>query len=47
VVGTAAAVVRLLRWLHGRERPVLVREDLRPGETLMIAHLPEGAMMER
>ena len=39
-VGTVALGVRLLRKLS-RPEPVVVCEPLRPGETLVIAHLPE------
>jgi hypothetical protein len=40
-VGVAAVGIRLLRWLTRRPAPTVVSEVLRPGETLVISHLPE------
>ena len=41
-VGVAALGVRFLRRML-RSEPIVVREELRPGETLVIAHLaPPG-----
>ena len=39
-VGVAAAGVRVLRRLL-RPQPIVVREELRPGETVVIAHLAD------
>ena len=41
VVGTAALTVRLLQRL-ARSKPVVVREVLAPGQTLVIRHLAPG-----
>jgi hypothetical protein len=41
-VGVAALGVRLLRRLT-RPQPTVIREELRPGETIVVAHLaPPG-----
>lgn len=43
VVGAAAALVRLFRWMAGPGKPTVVTEELRPGEALVIRHLePDG-----
>ncbi len=39
-LGALAVAVRLLRWMAGPGRPIVVTEDLAPGETLEIRHLP-------
>jgi hypothetical protein len=38
VVGGVALTLRLLQRMAGKEEKVVYREQLRPGETLVIAH---------
>jgi len=39
----AGAVALVVRWLRrGGQPEVVYREELAPGESLVIAHLPEG-----
>lgn len=45
VVGGAAFAVRLLRKLAGSEEQVVYREELRPGEAVVVAN-GRDAMME-
>ncbi len=40
LVGAAAVGLRLLRWMAGPGKPIVVTEELAPGETLEIRHLP-------
>lgn len=42
VVGIAAGSVRILRRLVSNEEQVVLREELPPGATLVIAHGAEG-----
>jgi hypothetical protein len=39
-VGAAALLVRLFQRMASPGKPVVVTEDLQPGETLVIRHLP-------
>jgi hypothetical protein len=38
VVAVFAGALRLKQWLNRRESTVVYREELQPGETLVIAH---------
>jgi hypothetical protein len=41
-VGAVAAVIRVLRWMGGPGKPTVVTEELAPGETIVIRHIPHG-----